>query len=554
MWSGVRFQTREQVDFVVIGSGAAGGVIARELSTAGFRVVVLEQGPYLRASDFRHDEVGYILNNELSGSPKDFPQTFRRTEQEEAKPVAFPAPPPILYARIVGGSSVHFTANYWRFRPIDFIERSTLGAIPGTGFADWPITYEELEPYYTKVEWEVGVSGVPGPFDPHRSKPYPMPPVPVKSSGVLFERGAQKLGLHPYPAPLAILSRPYNNRSRCISCGFCMGFGCEVGAKSSSLAAMIPLAEATGRCEIRPLSTVYRIETDASGRVTEVQYFDQHGAPQAQRAKAVVLSANGAESARLLLLSASSRFPQGLANASGMVGKHLMFNGYTTAMGLFEHQLNEYKSVQATRVALDYYDSDPARGFYGGGGLDARFDVNYPVVFSLGALPPDAPQWGGAYKRLLAQYYTRTMVVAGHSTTIPLETNNITLDPTLKDTFGRPVLRTTYKEHPDDLKTMQFFQDRCKEVLGAAGATRVWAAPVQEATLGVHLLGTCRMGTDPAMSVVDKYHRAHDVPNLFICDGSSVVTSGRGQPTMTIQALAFRAADHIIQFAKRGEI
>jgi choline dehydrogenase-like flavoprotein len=549
---GVRFQTRERVDFVVIGSGAAGGVIAKELSTAGFSVVVLEQGPYLEASQFRHDEVGYVLNGELSGSVTDFPQTFRRTEQDDAKATQFP--PPIVYARLVGGSSVHFTANYWRFRPIDFSERSTLGAIPGTGFADWPITYEELEPYYTKVEWEVGVSGVPGPSDPPRSKPYPMPPVPVKSSGVLFERGAQQLGLHPYPAPLAILSRPYNHRSACINCGFCMRFGCEVGAKSSSLAAMVPLAEATGHCEIRPLSTVYRIETDASGRVSEVQYFDQNGAPQAQRARAVVLSANGAESARLLLLSESSRFPQGLANASGMVGQHLMFNGYTTAMGLFEEQLNEYKGVQATRVALDYYDSDPARGFYGGGGLDARFGVNYPIMFGLGGLPPDVPQWGSAYKQLLSQYYTRTMVVAGHSTTVPLATNNITLDPELKDKFGRPALRTTYQEHPDDLKTMQFFQDRCKEVLEAAGAKRVWASPVEEATVGVHLLGTCRMGNDPAASVVDRYHRAHDVPNLFICDGSSFVTSGRGQPTMTIQALAFRAADHLMQFAKRGEI
>jgi choline dehydrogenase-like flavoprotein len=551
MPSGVTYQTREAVDFVVIGSGAAGGVMAKELSTAGFSVVVLEQGPYLKASDFRHDELGYILNGELSGSATDFPQTLRKTEQEDAKVASFPTP--VVYAHLVGGSSVHFTANYWRFRPIDFNERSTLGAIPGTAFADWPITYEELEPYYTKVEWEVGVSGVPGPFDAPRSKPYPMPPVPVKSSGVLFERGARKLGYHPYPAPLAILSQPYNHRSSCISCGFCMFFACEVNAKSSSLASMIPLAEATGRCEIRPLSTVYRIETDQAGRASEVQYFDADGKQQGQRAKAVVLSANGAETAHLLLASESSRFPQGLANSSGKVGKHLMWNGYTTSFGLFDEQLNEYKSVQATRVALDHYDSDPRRGFYGGGGMDSRFGI-YPIMYGLGGLPSDAPQWGGEYKRMLSQYFTRSMVVAGHSTSLPLESNNITLDPTLKDKLGRPAMRVTYKDHPDDIKTMEFFRDRCREVLDAAGAKRVWGDPVQESTIGVHLLGTCRMGNDPAQSVVDKYHRAHDVPNLFICDGSSFVTSGRGQPTMTIQALAFRAADHIIQFAKRGEI
>jgi choline dehydrogenase-like flavoprotein len=539
------------VDFVVIGSGAAGGVLAKELSSTGFRVVVLEQGPYLQPSQFRHDEVGGFFNFDLLPKPADFPVTFRKTEQDEATVQSLP--PSVVYAKLVGGSSVHFTANYWRFRPIDFVERSKIGEIPGTGFADWPITYDDLEPYYTKVDWEVGVSGAPGPSDPRRSRPYPMPPLPVKSSGVLLEQAALKLGLHPFPAPMAILSRPHNNRTSCISCGFCMFFGCEVGAKSSSLASMIPVAEATGRCEIRPNSTVFKIDTNEQGRVTQVLYYDQDGKEQAQRAKAVVLSANGAESARLLLLSESSRFPHGLANSSGKVGKYLMPNGYCTAWGVFEHPLNEYKSVQVTRVIHDYYDTDPQRGFYGGGGFDARFDT-YPVQFGLGGLPSDAPQWGSEYKKMLAEYYTHSMAVAGHSTSLPLETNSISLDPKAKDKYGRAALRLTYKDHPDDLKTMQFFQDKGKELLQAAGARRIWTNPIQETSVIVHLLGTCRMGNDPAESVVDKYHRTHDVPNLFICDGSSFVTSGRGQPTMTIQALAFRAADHIIRFARRGEI
>ena len=164
---------------------------------------------------------------------------------------------------IVGGSSNHFTANYWRFHEIDFNERSVLGSIPGTGFADWPISYAELEPYYTKVEWEVGVSGLgsASPFDPPRSKPYPMPPMPVKSSGVLLERGARKLGLHPFPAPMAIISQPFRGRPACVHCGFCMGFGCEVRAKSSSLYTMIPEAEATGRCEVRSESYVFHVDT-----------------------------------------------------------------------------------------------------------------------------------------------------------------------------------------------------------------------------------------------------------------------------------------------------
>lgn len=548
---GVQFPTRAEADFVVVGSGAAGGVLAKELSSAGFSVVVLEQGPYLKPSQFRHDEIGGFFNFELSPKPNDFPSTFRKTEQDEATVQTFP--PAVIYAKLVGGSSVHFTANYWRFREIDFIERSRIGPIAGTGFTDWPITYADLEPYYTKVDWEVGVSGAPGPGDPPRSRPYPLPPLPVKSSGVLLEQAGLKLGLHPYPAPMAILSRPHNNRASCINCGFCMFFGCEVGAKSSSLASMIPAAEATGRCEIRPNSTVFRIETNAAGRVTQVLYFDQDGKEQAQRAKAVVVSANGAETARLLLLSESSRFPNGLANSSGKVGKYLMLNGYCTAWGYFEHPLNEYKSVQVTRVIHDYYDTDPRRGFYGGGGIDARFDT-YPVQFGLGGLPSDAPQWGSEYKRMLAQYYTHSMAVAGHSTSLAVESNSISLDPKVKDKYGRAAIRVTYQDHPDDIKTMQFFQDKSKELLEAAGARRIWANPIQESNVAVHLLGTCRMGNDPAESVVDPYHRAHDVRNLFVCDGSSLVTSGRGQPTMTIQALAFRAADHIIQFARRGEI
>jgi choline dehydrogenase-like flavoprotein len=548
------FQTRSDVDFVVVGSGAAGGIMAKELSTAGFSVVVLEQGPYLRPQDFRHDELGYFVNGDLYGSLTDFPQTFRKTEREEARQPSLGELPPAWYARIVGGSSVHFTANFWRFHEIDFVEQSRIGSVAGTGLADWPITYAELEPYYTKVDWEIGVSGSPGPFDPPRSRPYPMPPMPVKSSGVLFERGARKLGWHPFPAPLAILSRPHNNRAACVHCGFCMGFGCEVGAKSSSLAAMIPLAEASGRCEIRPLSTAVRIETTAAGRVSQVVYRDGDGRERAQRARAVVVCGNGAETARLLLMSTSSRFPNGLANSSGVVGKYLMFNGNTGTAGYFEHPLNEYKSVQATRVLHEWYDSDERRGFYGGGGLDARFQF-YPILFGLIGLPPGSPSWGAEYKRLLGQYFNHTMQVAGHSTSLPLESNSISLDPTVKDKWGRPAIRVTYRDHADDVKMMAYLVDRAREVLEAAGATKVWDVfPAQEQTAGAHLLGTCRMGNDSRASVVDKYHRTHDVPNLFLCDGSSFVTSGRGQPTMTIMALAFRAAEHIGGFARRGEI
>jgi Choline dehydrogenase and related flavoproteins len=545
-----KYQPSDEVDFVIVGSGAAGGVIAKELSTAGFRIVVLEQGPYLKEQDFAHDELKNLYRNALTNNPKQQPNTFRAKESQKAR-----VQQAVTYGRVVGGGTVHFTGNYWRFHEIDFIERSKLGAIAGTGFADWPITYGELEPYYTKVEWEVGVSGQAGanPFDPPRSRPYPVPPLPIKSSGVLLERAARKLGLHASPAPMAILSKPHNGRNACVHCGFCEYFGCEVGAKSSTLASVIRVAEKTGRCEIRPNSYVRKIETDKNGRATGVIYFDDNKQEVLQRAKAVVVCANGAETPRLLLMSKSNLFPHGLANSSGVVGRYLMFNGGAFAGSVFEQPTNEFKSVVVSRIVHDFYDTEPKRGFYGGGGIDFRFDL-MPTGFALFGLPMDAPQWGRDFKAMLKDYYTRTVYMLAHTTSLPLATNSVSLDTQTKDAWGLPALRVTYKDHPDDIKTMKFFLQRGLELLNAAGAKKTWSYPVTEQSFGVHLLGTCRMGDDPKRSVINKDHRAHDVPNLFICDGSSFVTSGRGQPTCTIQALAFRAADQIIRLAKSGEI
>jgi choline dehydrogenase-like flavoprotein len=230
-----------------------------------------------------------------------------------------------------------------------------------------------------------------------------------------------------------------------------------------------------------------------------------------------------------------------------------MFNSSATAGGLFEHELNDYKSVVVSRIVHDFYDTDPKRGCYGGGGIDARFGVQ-PIAFALRWLPPDIPSWGADYKKALKEYFNRSMIMLCHATSLPLPGNTISLDPTVKDAWGLPAIRMTYKDHPDDIKFCHFLQDRAVEMMEGAGAKKIWKAPIEEQTFSVHLLGTCRMGNDPKTSVVDKYHRAHDVKNLFLVDGSSFVTSGRGQPTCTIQALAFRMSDHLVQFAKRGEI
>lgn len=549
--SAARYAPETDVDFVIVGSGFAGGSIAWTLARAGYKVVVFEQGPYLTEKDFRHDEFGNFMLNELTNDPKKSPQTFRKTSKEKAQTGLH-----VIYGRCVGGSSVHFTANFWRFREIDFKERSALGPMAGTGFADWPITYGDLEPYYTRAEQVLGISGdsSANPFEPPRSAPLPLPPLPVKSSGVLFEGAARKLGWHPFPAPMAVISRPHRGRVACQHCGFCEGYGCEYGAKSSALATVVREAEATGNCDIRTSSYVRKIETDKAGRAVGVLYFDQDGKEHLQRAKAVVVSANGAETPRLLLLSKSNLFPNGLANSSGYVGKHLMFNGNVIATGIFEHELNEWKSVQPSRVIWDFYEADLKRGFYGGGGMDSRFGPLGPIDAAFSSVPHEGKHWGAEYARAVRHNFSHRMDVFGHSTSLPVPTNGIELDPQLKDGWGVPALRVTYRDHSDDVKTMGFFRERALELLEAAGAVQKWGAPVEEQTVGVHLLGTCRMGDDPKTSVIDRSHRAHDVKNLFLCDGSSFVTSGRGQPTETIAALGFRAGDLIAEAARRGEI
>ena len=550
--SGVAFSTTDAVDFLVLGAGAAGGVVARELATAGFRVVVLEQGPYLHEGDYSHDEIKYTFQPGLTNDPKVQPITYRKSDANRARPMKA-----IEYGRQVGGGSVHFTANYWRFHESDFRERSLCGEVSGADLRDWPIAYADLEPYYTKAEYELGISGLAGanPFEAPRSKPYPLPPMPVKSSGVLFDRATKKLGLHPFPAPVAILSEPYQGRAPCVNCGFCESFGCEMRAKSSTLVSVIPMAEKTGRCEIRPECYVRKIELDDAGRAAGAIYFDRNRREIFQRAKAVFVCANGVETPKLLLMSKSKRFPEGLANSSGLVGKYLMWDNGGEALGLFEHPLNEYKGIQVTRLIHDYYASDPKRGFYGGGGIDARFDF-YPAGFALSGLPPDTPRWGSEFKRAFVTYFNRTMMLMAHTTSLAQAKNTVSLDPDAKDAWGLPAVRITFDYHADDVATMKWMMAKQIEILDAAGALKTWSQPydVVSNMPSRHLMGTCRMGNDPGTSVVNAYSRTHDVPNLFLVDGSNFVTSGRQQPTATIQALAYRAADYAVRAARRGDL
>lgn len=543
------YQPADEVDFVIVGSGAAGGVMARELSRNGFSVVVLEQGPWLTERDFGHDDFHSAMHPEksLTNLFENQPGTQRQNAKDNATPSGWN-----YYGRVVGGGTTHFTANYWRFPVAEFEQATKYGVPDGSSIADWPITYADLEPYYTKVEWDVGVSGLAGnPFEPFRSKPFPMPPLPIKSEGVLLERGAKKLGYNPWPAPMAIVSKQYRGRSACVACGICIGNACEVRAKSSTLVTMIPEAVATNRCEIRTLSYVRKVETSSTGRVTGVTYFDKDKKEITQRAKVVVLSANGAETPKLLLMSATNLFPDGLANASGQVGRNIMFNGSSGSSGLFEHDINGWKGAVVSRVIWDTFEMPKSSGIYGGGGFDFRCGF---TPMAGGGTWPDEPRWGHEWKKRARDYFSKRVDVYGHLTSLPTADNRVDLDPTMKDRWGLPAPRLTFKGHPNDEKLGEHFGKIAHDLLVAAGsvkATEGWGGPDSG---GPHLLGTCRMGHDPKTSVVNADHRAHEVKNLFIVDGSSFVTSGRGQPTMTIQALAFRAADRITALVKAGDI
>jgi choline dehydrogenase-like flavoprotein len=300
---------------------------------------------------------------------------------------------------------------------------------------------------------------------------------------------------------------------------------------------------------------VRKIEIDDAGRVTGAVYFDRNRRETFQRAKAVFVCANGAETPKLLLLSKSKRFPAGLANSSGLVGRYLMWDNGGSAQGLFDHPLNEYKGIQVTRLIHDHYEADPKRGFYGGGAIDARFDY-YPISFALSGLAPDAPRWGREYKEMFTTYFSRTMTLLAHTSSLAQWKNTVTLDPETKDAWGLPALRITFDHHADDIAAMKWVMSKQIELLQAAGAQKVWSQSLElaDSMPSRHLMGTCRMGNDPKTSVVNAHSRTHDVPNLFLVDGSNFVTAARQQPTATIQALAYRAADYAIGAAKRGEL
>lgn len=531
----------QKVDALIIGSGAAGGIVAKELAEAGLQVLVLERGTHWTHQHAVHDELRggdeFIPGGvtKLEGLA-DNPRTFRRDEGSplQTAPIGF-------NAFSVGGGTQWYGAAAWRFHPEHFRMKSTYGRPEGTTLENWPVSYDDLEPFYEKAEYELGVAGLAGadPFEPPRRKPYPVPPLPTNPQGELFAKAARKLGLHPFPPPFAILTAPYQGRPACIRCPFCIGFTCEVNAKSSTAVTVIPKALETGNCTLLTHCVVDRILTDDRGRVIGASYFDEHKRHHHQPARLVIVSANAGESARLLLNSGDRHFPNGLANSSDQVGRNVMTHIGANSYGIFEEEIPHDWGPGPSMAVNDF-----AEGTLGGGHI-YNFYVHHPIRFSQ-MRPPGAPRWGRAHKEFQRKYFRRFMRMNSDVQDMPAESNRVEIDPEVRDAWGIPVLRITRKFLPIDIEHSEFVMARQREILEAAGAIEIWSQePGGGGFLGQHQCGTCRMGDDPKNSVLNRYCQTHDADNLFVIDTSCFVTFPGHNPSLTAQAIAYWACDFI---------
>jgi len=537
------------VNAVVIGAGAAGGVVAKELAEAGLSVVLLERGRWYSAFDCRKDD---LLNQRVTVLGNAFgpdDERYLRVVVDASGREQLVRPSEGSYsnnAACVGGGTFSYGALAWRFLPQDFRMRSTYGAVQGSTLEDWPISYEDLEPYYEKAEWEIGISGdeTANPFRPPRRKPLPMPPLPPSREHQLLKQSALRLGLHPFDAPMARNSVPYNGRPACMRCRWCVGFACEVDAKGGTHNTVIPKALATKNCELRTECVAKEILTNARGRVTGVAYFDGHDRLREQPADLVIVSASATESPRLLLNSKSRLFPNGLGNRYDWVGRNLQGHAYAGAYGLFDFDVYDDLGPGASIAICDFNHGNP--GLVGGGALANEF-IRLPYIFSQ-LRPPGAPRWGQAHKDFQRQWFRRHMAVHGPVQEMPVFEARVQVDPSVRDHWGIPVVRLSGSRHPHDLEVSRFLASKAETWLKETGAIQTWLKlPGKGLSGGQHQAGTCRMGNDPRTSVVNKYCQVHEVDNLFVIDGSVHVTNGGFNPALTIMAIAYHASDYIVR-------
>jgi gluconate 2-dehydrogenase alpha chain len=557
--------TLKKTNIVIVGLGAAGGVACLPLAQAGIEVIGLDAGPRLNTRDMAPDE--------LRLSRKAWPPSPQKTASEgptfrpNASARAVQGAHPMMNA--VGGTSIHYWAQSWRLNPWDFkvrsetIRRYGASRIPkASTIEDWPLDYHELEPYYDKVEWAIGVSGKAGNiggkiddrgniFEGPRTREYPMPP--LRSTGFIdkMAAAARSLGWHPFPGPAGIASKPFEGRAGCAYHGYCSGGGCHVNAKSSTAVSTIPKAEKTGHFTVVAEARVTRIESDNNGRVTGVTYI-KGSEEYFQPADVVLVAGYVYENVRLLLLSKSKAYPSGLSNNHGQVGRHYFSHNQGAAVSaLFPFDLNNWYGAPAQGVAVDNWADDnfdhSGLNFIGGGNM-WTYTERRPIgsVNALGPWMQGKPTWGSAWKAFVKENADRTNTAYLQKTTLPYEDNYLDLDPNVKDAYGLPVVRITgeYKENEKNIAL--FIHEKMEQWYRAAGAIAIQRQPVAPSmTPTTHAYGGTRMGTNPETNVVDAWGLSHEAPNLGILGGSVMGSSGARNPTLTLQALAWRTAERL---------
>ena len=557
---------------IIVGSGAGGSVAAWQLVRAGHDVLILEKGRNLLPGLGAHGRIGSRFGNDEVKAERFFenqdpllePRTAR-TQDEAGRGLdrSFTGDVNDL-PTIVGGGTAHWDAKVPRFWRQDFKGLSLHGPVPGANVADWPLTYEELEPLYDAVERRLGVQGdrarMPAATlaQAPRRHGFAMSPNPPMYGGSLLAKGAESLGFHPYPFPQAVNSRRFDGRPRCNSCGYCSGFGCPINARGGAAVSFLHHALRAG-ARLRSRCFVHRIDLSRDGRrAIGVSYLDRHGRRRHERADVVIVAASAIETARLLLLSATPKHPGGLGNRSGQLGRNLMFHHFTQAAAFFSEEVHAYRGPSTTVTIDDFVGPDfghaaNAAGLpYLKGGI-CEVGGTLTLLAEAKAYAGIGGIWGRAHKDLMRSGTVRNHV-AGISMIgedLPQLANRVDLDPAIRDVYGFPVPRITYSPHVHELAASAYYQPKLEAICQAApGATSGLAFDTDAPAPGAlpstrHIMGTARMGASADSSVVDGFGRVHEIEGLVIADGSVFASSGGFNPTLTIMALALRAARHL---------
>lgn len=541
-------------DVIIVGSGAGGGVAAWVLANRGWKVALVEKGrnaypslsaPVLRGSLFGNDELRHRRHfgfHDPFSEPRVYVDAAGQPQTRELQGLGV----------TVGGGTVFYDGDCPRVQKADLRLLSSYGAVAGANVVDWPLDYAELAPHYDEVERLVGVQGAAGadPFAEPRGA-YPMPPGRRPKVGVLLAAGAKKLGLHPHPMPMANNSMVYRGRPACVDCGFC-SLGCPIDAKGSTAVTVVRDALLTGNLTLLSESCVTHLDTTPSGEhATGVRLIGPDGAVATLTAKHVILAANAIETPRLLLASANAAHPQGVGNSSGLLGKNLMFHMVFAAIGVFGEEIRSYRSRAVTHALGDFTvpdgSADWVRGGYvelGGQMQPVEEGVRYPRAI---------------HKALMVsgQYRRRIGSVSMIGEDMPQTQNRVELDPSVRDVYGRPVARVTYVRHAHDQAVIDRYMPKLVAIAKAAGAIDAMEIDFVKED-GVpdtkHLLGTTRMGDDPAQAVTNRWGRLHDVDNVWVADGGVYPTSTAFNPTLTQQALAHRTATYMADPAGLGKV